>query len=240
MTSPFGWIEMSNQAQLEWIGEHLKRKSLTSSALFFSVKHHAEHGYREMAKSLKALPDEAEYREASRQMKGAWYTRQYRKKHGNPVSLQMPAVSMKQLKALANKRKQSQVQTLSQIISGAGDEQKKIEGQEVRKQEPFSGTGEDAQQREQPLYPGVESKLLDFLADEIDRRCSLEVFKKNTLYPSTSSELDKTYLDLVERRLLELEPDIGDSGLTLRRRMEEKAKYNSLVYLNEDIPDDII
>ena len=56
------------------------RKTIAGSSLFTLVKNHNQFGYQEMAKSLNLLPDNAEYREASRQMKSAWQTRQHRKK----------------------------------------------------------------------------------------------------------------------------------------------------------------
>jgi hypothetical protein len=91
MSRPFDWVNKRNNAHLKWIDGYLKRKSLKGSTLFTEVKNPAIHGYFEMAKSLNELPDEAEYREASRQMKWAWNTHQYRKNNGNPVSLQMSA-----------------------------------------------------------------------------------------------------------------------------------------------------
>lgn len=231
---------MSNQAQLEWIGEHLKRKSLTSSALFSSVNHHAEHGYQEMAKSLKALPDEAEYREASRRMKGAWYTRQYRKKNGNPVSLQMPEGTMKKLKALAKKRKQSQVQTLTQIISKAADDQKHMLGRREKEQVLFSGNKNTEQRHEQSLYSSVESKLLDVLTDEIHSRCCLELKQKSLEEQLTDEDVRKEYLEFAQKRLLEIKRVYGDIVSTLSLRMDEKANDNGIVYLYAHLPEDII
>ncbi|QNU63676.1 hypothetical protein [Vreelandella titanicae] len=240
MTPPFGWIEMSNHAQLEWIAAYLARQSLGGSLPDLLMQNLNQYGSQQVVNMLGEAPNNAEFRELSGKMKGAWKTRQNRKKYGNPVSLQMPKASMKQLKALAKKRKQSQVQTLSQIISKAADDQTGRLWQREKEQEllPISQRSDD--HYEPLLYSSVESKLLDFLADEIDSRCTLEVRRVNTPGLSMSGTSKKAYLDLVERRLQEIEKEGKGVVPQLRARMEKRAQRNSLVYLDDEIPKDII
>lgn len=202
MTHPFSWIQNRNSAQLEWIDNYIERKIFKGSTLFSSIKNPAEHGYNEMAKSLKGLPDEAIYREASRQMKGAWNTSQYRRKNGNPVSLQISQEKIKQLKLLAKKRKQSQAQTLSDLISEALGENKSV----VRKTQSLESSILNV--RHQYIHQSDIDNLIDELMNEIGHRCSLEV-RMNEQDPSIVHGLSRIYFDLVRERITEVSTTIS-------------------------------
>ncbi|MBR2514562.1 MAG: hypothetical protein IKE45_11235 [Halomonas sp.] len=208
MTQPFDWINKSNDDQLAWITSYMSRKATAGSSLFTLVKNHTQFGYQEMAKSLNLLPDNAEYREASRQMRSAWQTRQHRKKHGNPVSIQMPKESLRKLNALAKNRGQSQGNTLSKIINNAIDDQKrdtaqaKEDREKLRKQ--LNEQHEKAQQIEQD-HETVVNSLLNILAEEISYHCRLEAFVGEWDDSELGNNDKQTYLDLVEKRISQIE-----------------------------------
>ncbi|PKH59404.1 MULTISPECIES: hypothetical protein [unclassified Halomonas] len=238
MTQPFDWINKSNNDQLAWIASYMGRKAIAGSSLFTLVKNHNQFGYQEMAKSLNLLPDNAEYREASRQMKSAWQTRQHRKKHGNPVSLQMPKESLKKLNALAKNHGQSQGNTLSQIINDAINDQKRdtaqARGDREKLRAQLNKQHEKAQQIEHD-YMTVVNSLMNTLAEELSYRCRLEAFVGGWDDSPLESNDKQTYHDLVEKRVSHAE--LNTSKLkslncyafpTLRMRMREQAIINGI------------
>lgn len=202
MTQPFDWIVTRDPAQLEWIASYLARKIFKGSTAFISVKPPAEYGYVEMAKSLKKLPDEAEYREASRQMKGAWNTYQYRKKNGNPVSLQIPEKKIKQLKLLAKKRKKSQAQTLSDLINEALGKKNFIAKETSNLSDSFLDVAQ------QYIHQSDVDSLIDELMNEINHRCYLEVLK-NAGDPVKDFSVRAIYFHSVRERITELATKIS-------------------------------
>lgn len=231
MTLPFSWIEMSNQAQLEWIAAYLARQSLSGSLPGSLMQNLNHYGSQQMINMLNEAPNNAEFRELSRKMKGAWTTRQNRKKHGNPVSLQMPKATQKQLKSLAKKRKQSQSETLSQIINDASDEKSRLVEQRNNASELL--------QNEQYvyLYPSDVDSLLDALLDEISHRCSLKV-RENGGDPNVDFGLRRIYFDLVRERFSELaskvsalqSPDGQASSPLLERALQKGWDYGIPYY----------
>lgn len=239
MTQPFDWINKSNSDQLAWIASYMGRKANAGSFLFLKVKNHNQFGYQEMAESLNLLPDKAEYREASRQMRSAWQTRQHRKKHGNPVSIQMPKESLRKLNALAKNRGQSQGNTLSKIINNAIDDQKrdtaqaKEDREKLRKQ--LNEQHEKAQQIEQD-HETVVNSLLNILAEEISYHCRLEAFVGEWDDSELGNNDKQTYLDLVEKRISQIEMTTTKlkslncyTFSKLRMRMREQAIIKGIV-----------
>jgi vacuolar-type H+-ATPase subunit I/STV1 len=193
---------------------------------------------------LHSVPNDADFRELSEMMKGAWKTRQNRKKHGNPVSLQMPKGTLRQLKNLAKQNGQSQVETLSQIISNASYDQK-LEKEKIKKErESFSIKLEEQQKNAKQaelVYKGVVERLLDALSEEISHRCCFEALMGELGSSSMDSEVKNEYRHSVEKRLAELESDLTElktlqhyAGTSLRERMKAHAKQNGLVLFHED------
>lgn len=239
MTPPFGWIEMSNQAQLEWITAYLARQSLSGSLPDSLMQDLKQYGFQQTVNKLNGVPNNAEFRELSRKMKGAWKTRQNRKKHGNPVSLQMPESTMKQLKALAKKRKQSQVQTLSQIINNAMDGQQHITAQVQGERESFREKLNTQQQKSQKLeqaYNEIVDSLLNALAENIDHRCGLETVLEELEHTSLEINDKQKYLNLTKKRVSELESISTKmraqkiwSTPSLNERLQKKIKMRDFV-----------
>lgn len=244
MTPPFGWIEMSNQAQLEWIAAYLARQSLSGSLPDSLIQYLNHYSSQQMINTLSEAPNNAEFRELSRKMKGAWTTRQNRKKHGNPVSLQMPEGTMKQLKALAKKRKQSQVQTLSQIINDAMNGQQYITAQIKSERESFREKLDKQQQKSQKIeqaYNEIVDSLLNALAEDIDQRCCLETVLEELKHTSLEIKNKQKYLDLTKNRVSELESISTKMQVqkiwivpSLNERIQEKIKMRDFVVDIED------
>jgi len=209
MKIPFSWIEQGNTDQLEWASKYLARKEVDSSLPGWLRQHLKQDGGPLTATMLKSVPKTADFRELSEMMKGAWKTRQNRKKYGNPVSLQMPKATQEQLKSLAKKHKQSQAKTLSQIISEASDNQKLATAQSREEQKKFRGQLDKQQKQAQQIeqvYQDVVNSLLDALAEEVNYRCRLEAFVGEWEDSPLGSKDKQKYLSLVEKRVLEVEP----------------------------------
>lgn len=220
--SPFGWIEISNKAQLKWIGAYLTRQSLNDSELFSSVQNHNAFGHPEMAKSLKAFPNEAKYREASRLMKNAWLMSQRRKKHGNPVSLPMSKETRKKLNTLAKARNQNQENTLIQIITDAINEQNRLTKQAGELAGMSKSQSINKQEDDQGKAQHAIDKLLDALAVEISHRCHFESgLRDSECAPLDSEERKKYQRSRLENSNWGEESSMPDS--------EEKKAYHHLV-----------
>lgn len=232
MTPPFGWIEMSNQAQLEWIATYLARKSISGSLPGSLVQNLNQYGSQQTINMLSEGPNNSEFRELSGKMKGAWKTRQNRKKHGNPVSLQMSKATQKQLKSLAKKRKQSQAETLSKIINDTSSEKSPL--LVVR-----SNNSSELLPNQQSvhLYPSDMDSLLDALLDEISHRCSLKV-RENGGDPMVNSDLRKNHQNMVKERVSELvskitllqSPEEQANGLLIERALKKGRNYGFIYY----------
>lgn len=197
MKIPFSWIDQSNTDQLEWAARYLARKEVDGSLSGWLMQHLKHNGYHHTATMLYSVPNDAEFRELSEMMKGAWKTRQNRKKHGNPVSLQMPKATHKQLKNLAKKRKKSQAETLSQIISDATGDKSCLVEQSNNAIELLSN------EEYVHLNLGDVDSLLDALLDEISHRCSLKV-REHGGDPIVDFNLRKKHHDMVEERVSEI------------------------------------
>ncbi|MFS8173555.1 hypothetical protein [Vreelandella titanicae] len=197
MKTPFSWIDQGNADQSEWASRYLARKEISGSLPVWLMQHLKHNGYQHTVNMLNSVPNDADFRELSEMMKGAWKTRQNRKKHGNPMSLQMPKATRKQLKSLAKKRKQSLSETLSQIISNASDEKSRLVEQ--------GNNGNEMLSNEQcaHVYQSDVDSLLDALLDEISHRCSLKV-RENGGDPNVDFNLRKKHHDMVRERVSEL------------------------------------
>lgn len=231
MKIPFSWIDQSNTDQLEWASRYLARKEVDGSLSGWLMQHLKHNGYHHTATMLYSVPNDAEFRELSEMMKGAWKTRQNRKKHGNPVSLQMPKATHKQLKNLAKKRKKSQAETLSQIISDATSDKSRIVDQSNNPNELVSND------QGMHLYPSDADSLLDALLDEISHRCSLKVLE-NGGDPSVDFALRKKHYAMVEERVSEIvskvsalqSPDGQASSSLLERALQKGWSYGFPYY----------
>lgn len=231
MKTPFSWIDQGNTDQLDWASRYLARKEISGSLPGLVMQHLKHNRYQHTVTMLHSAPNDADFRELSEMMKGAWKTRQNRKKHGNPVSLQMPKGTQKQLKSLANKRKQSQAQTLSQIISDASDEKSRLVEQSNNANESLSN------EQCEHLYPSDVDSLLDALLEEINHRCSLKV-RESGGDPGVYFGSRNMHSDLVKERVLELaskisilqSPDGQPSSSILERALLKGRKYGSNYY----------
>ena len=247
MTRPFEWIDMSSPEQCDWIASYLVRKSMTRSlpeALATSLN---QNGVHQTVYTLGNVLDTAVYRELSRRMQATWNVRQHRKKHGNPMSIQMSKEAQEQLKKLAKKNGQSQVETLDKIISGAVSERKdeaaKIQRQRKKFEEKLKKQKEEAQQVEQ-IYKKSVAALMSAFAEELDKRCCYEA----ALGDTDSSLLDSadldTYRDLVDKSIAGLAPTLSrlqmrraDVGPSLKEMMDERVRLYERNVLNHGSED---
>lgn len=240
MTLPFGWIEKGNQAQLTWIATYLARKSISGSLPALLMQDLNQYGSHRTAGVLKDYTNNADFRELSGKMRNAWRVDQYRKKYGNPVSLPMSKVTRKKLNTLAKARGQNQENTLIQIITEAMDYQKLVTAQtkevQIKLREEQKKERHKANQVEQ-AYKYTVNALLNTLAEEIHGRCCLEVrFSELDNSSIDSNESRQAYLDLVEKRVSELEPVFTELkfwrisiGPSLNERIREKLRLDDSV-----------
>lgn len=239
MALPFGWIDTKNRQQLKWVSDYLARKRLAEPTLFQSIKGHAATDYQEMAERLKALPDDAVYREQSRRMKGAWQTRNSRNKNGKQVSFQLSQNTLKQLNNVALKRGLSKVETLRQIISNACNDQNTAKAQLREEQEKYSAQlkkQQETHQQSERVYEDAVNGLIDALAIQLCERCRHELNLGGCDETPTDSEtVRKEYLALVEKRASELPSELSHlldqrnkDGPSLLERVRSKAKVYSL------------
>ncbi|SNY97899.1 hypothetical protein [Halomonas sp. hl-4] len=244
MAPPFRWIDTNDHGQLEWICGYIARRS-TKGTLPVSWSHIlSTRNNQAVAERLMELPNEIENRETSRLMKGAWQTHQYRRQNGKQVSFQLPIVTLKQLDALSKRTGYSKVQTLSQLISNAVEDQRKDAAKLKRERESFNDSLKKyqvtAQQAEQVYCDAVDG-LLSVLAEEIDHRCRYEErFGELDSLSLDSGSIDE-YDKLVKKRVEKIEPILeklkmrrADIGQTMRKRMEEKIR----VHEREDYVDE--
>lgn len=209
MKIPFSWIDQGNAVQMVWASRYLARKEANGSLPSWLMRLLKQDGYQQTVAMLNSVPNTADFRELSELMKGAWKTDQNRKKHGNPVSLQMPKATQEQLKSLAKKNKQSQAKILSQIISDASDQQKFATAQARGERDKLRGQLDKQQKQAQQIeqvYQDVVNSLLDALAEEVNYRCRLEAFVGEWEDSPLVSKDKQKYLSLVEKRVLEVEP----------------------------------
>ncbi|TMU20376.1 hypothetical protein E0L35_16265 [Halomonas sp. ATBC28] len=236
MARPFDWIETKNHDQLAWIDAYVARRASTGGMPVSLIQSLSSHSHGTVVEKLKAPNEDAEIREVSRQMKGAWQTHLYRKKHGNPVSLQMPNDTLKKLNALAKKRGQTQGDTLSQIITDAMNDQKFATAQGSKERELLKAKlkkqQETAHQAEQ-FYKDVVNRLRDALPVEIRQRFCFEAIV-GELSSSLMVHVDKKKNnDSVEKGVSALEPvapktkvESSNIGATLEKLMQESPEQN--------------
>lgn len=234
MAQPFDWIETKNFDQLAWIDAYVARRASTGGMPDSLLQSLSSNRHLTVVEKLKAPNENAEIREVSRQMKGAWQTHLYRKKNGNPVSLQMPNDTLKKLNALAKKHGQTQRDTLSQIITDAMNDQRLATAQGSKERESLKAKlkkqQETSQQVEQ-IYKSIVNRLLNDLAEEIDHRCRFEAIVGALDRTSLENSSKDEYHVIVEKRVVELESNLEKLkmrrdvvGPSLRERMQEKAR----------------
>jgi|TARA_R110000796_G_scaffold72849_2_gene164285 hypothetical protein len=238
MVLPFEWIDTNNHHQLVWIAAYIERKKFIGSHFFSSWIYDNPSDYSLMVNRLKSLPNEAESRELSRLMRGAWQTDLYRKSRGKQVSFQLPHDTLKQLNTLSKKREQTKVHTLSQIISEAANYQMHATKQVKKERESFHikiKEQQDSALRVEQAYQGIVNSLMNTLAEELSYRCRLEAFVGGWDDSPLESNDKQTYHDLVEKRVSHTE--LNTSKLkslnsyafpTLRMRMREQAIINGI------------
>lgn len=236
MTRPFDWVDMGDDEQFNWIASYLARKQIAGvlpDSLSVTL---SKFGAYQTVNMRGNFPDTAVFRELSRRMQTTWNVRQHRKKHGNPVSIQMSKEAQKQLKALAKKSGKSQVDTLGQIISNAIHEQKQDTEKYKKEKESFllklEKQKKEAQQVMYVLRGAVEN-LLKALAEEIDCRCRYEALVGKLDGEAIDSEAIKAYLVSVAARVEEVEPELGKLkimrlrvGPLLNERMQEFIRFH--------------
>ncbi|WP_252107968.1 MULTISPECIES: hypothetical protein [unclassified Halomonas] len=231
MAPPFRWIDTKDHGQLEWICAYIARRS-SKGKMPYSLTHILSASNNQtLAERLMELPDDISNREVSRQMKGAWQTHQYRRQNGKQVSFQLPDITLKQLDTLSKRIGYSKVQTLSQLISNAVDEQRQDAEKLKRERESFNARlkkqQETAQQAEQ-VYSSAVNALLSALADEIDHRCRYEALVGKLEDAVIESDAIEAYRDSVTKRAAEVEEELGKLkimrsrvGPSLNERMQE-------------------
>lgn len=244
MVLPFEWIDTNNHHQLVWIAAYIERKKFIGSHFFSSWIYDNPSDYSLMVNRLKSLPNEAESRELSRLMRGAWQTDLYRKSRGKQVSFQLPHETLKQLNTLSKKRGQTKVHTLSQIISEAANYQMHATEQVKKECESFHiklKEQQDSALRVEQAYQSIMNSLLDKLAEDISNRCRLEAFVGGVEETPLESKDLQTYRNLVEKRVSEVEPlftDLKsqriDMGPSLNERIKAKLRFDDSVKQSED------
>lgn len=236
MVLPFEWIDTNNHHQLVWIAAYIERKKFIGSHFFSSWIYDNPSDYSLMVNRLKSLPNEAESRELSRLMRGAWQTDLYRKSRGKQVSFQLPHDTLKQLNTLSKKRGQTKVHTLSQIISEAANYQKHATEQVKKERESFHikiKEQQDSALRVEQAYQGIVNSLMDMLAEDISHRCRLEAFVGGGEDAPLESKGKQTYRNLIEKRVSEMEPVFADMksqridmGPSLNERIQAKLRLD--------------
>ncbi|HDZ46412.1 hypothetical protein LCGC14_0087160 [marine sediment metagenome] len=236
MARPFKWIDVEDPEQFNWIANYLVRQStagLLPNALTTALNRYS---VEETVYRLEEMLDTAVFRELSRRMQATWNVRQHRKKHGNPVSIQMSKEAQKQLKALAKKSGQTQVETLGQIISNAVHEQKQDMEKYKKEKESFFLRIEKhrrATQQVKYVYGGVVESLLKSLAEEINHRCRYEALVGKLDDAAIENEAIEAYCDSVTKRVAEVERELSKLklmrarvGPSLNERMQEFIRFH--------------
>ncbi|MCO7229880.1 hypothetical protein NH398_11655 [Halomonas sp. CnH100-B] len=247
MKRPFDWIVLEDAEQVDWIANYLARKNIAGELSFFLMDIINRLGGPETVKLLKNYSNDDGFYKISAQIENAWRVHKHRQKKGRPVSIQVSEMAQNQLKVLAKKNGQSQVETLDKIISGAvserKDEAEKIQRQRKEFEEKLKKQKEEAQQVEQ-IYKKSVAALMSAFAEELDKRCCYEV----ALGDTDSSLLDSadldTYRDLVDKSIACLAPTLSrlqmrraDVGPSLKEMMDERVclyERNVLNHGSED------
>ncbi|ASK21099.1 hypothetical protein [Halomonas sp. N3-2A] len=236
MTRPFDWVDRGDYEQFNWIANYLARKQtagLLPNSLTVTLN---KFGPPQTVNMLGSFPDTAVFRELSRRMQATWNVRKHRKKHGNPVSIQMSKEAQRQLKTLAKKSGQSQVETLGQIISNAVHEQKQDTEKYKKEKESFllklDKQKKEALQTKYVLSEAVEA-LQKALSEEIDHRCRYEALVGKLDNAVIGSEAIEAYCDSVTKRVAEVELELGilkimraRVGPSLNERMQEFIRFH--------------
>lgn len=247
MTKPFEWVDINDSEQFNWIEGYLVRKLMAGSlpgALATSLN---QNGVGQTISTLGGVLDTAVYRELSRRMQATWNVRQHRKRHGNPVSIQMSTETQKQLKKLAKKNGQSQIETLEKIISRAvlerKEETEKIERQRKKLEEKLRKQQEEAQQVEQ-LYKKSVAALMSALTEELDKRCCYEATLGDVDNSIQDSACLDQYRELVVKSIAGLAPTLArlqmrraDVGPSLQKMMDERIRLYERNVLNHGSAD---
>lgn len=247
MESPFDWIDLENDEQVNWIANYLVRKSIVGPLPLFLIENINRVGGHETVKILKNYLTGDDYHKTGEQIKNAWRVHKHRQTYGRPASIQVSERAQNQLKALAKKSSQSQVETLDQIISGAVSEQKdgaeKIQRQRKKFEEKLKKQKEEAQQVEQ-IYKKSVAAFMSAFTKELDKRCCYEA----ALGDVDSSILDSTSLDtyreLVDKSIAGLAPTLSrlqmmraDVGPSLKEMMDERVRLYERNVLNHGSED---
>lgn len=244
MSRPFDWVDVDDPEQFNWIENYLVRRSTAGLLPSYLATTLTEYGVHQTVYMLGGVLDTAVFRELSRRMQATWNVRKHRKKHGNPVSIQMSKEAQRQLKTLAKKSGQSQVETLGQIISNAVHEQKQDTEKYKKEKESFllklEKQKNEAQQVIYVLRGAVEN-LLKALAEEIDYRCRYEALVGKLDGEAIDSEAIKAYIVSVAARVEEVEPKLGKLkimrlrvGPLLNERMQEFIRFHEGEDLGEE------
>lgn len=235
MSRPFEWVDVMEPEQFNWIADYLTRKAIVDLLPYELGKNLQQFGPQATISILSSFPDTAVYRELSRRMQANWNVRKHRKKHGNPVSIQMSKEAQRHLKALAKKGGQSQVETLGQVISNAVHEQKQDTEKYKKEKESFSLRMEKQQRASQQIkyvYGKAVESLLKSLAEEIDHRCRYEALVGKLDDAVIDSAAIEAYCDSVTKRVAEVELGLGilkimraRVGPSLNERMQEFIRF---------------
>ncbi|PCF96348.1 hypothetical protein [Vreelandella nigrificans] len=236
MKRPFEWVDVMNPEQFNWIANYLTRKTIVDLLPYKLGKNLQQFGPQATISILSSFPETTVYRELSHRMQTAWNVRKHRKKHGNPVSIQMSKETQRQLKALAKKSGQSQVETLSQVISNAVHEQEKETEKYKKEKESFSFKLEEqkkkAHQNRYVLSEAVKA-LQKALSEEIDHRCRYEALVGKLDNAVIESDAIEAYCVSVTKRVAEVELELGilkimraRVGPSLNERMQEFIRFH--------------
>ncbi|SFU49043.1 hypothetical protein [Halomonas korlensis] len=232
-SATLAWIDPNDSTQLEWIIGYLKRTQTDHILSHMPYAFGVSQAGNALVAAIEAQMGKAEFRERHRKMQGAWRQQKSRdKRDTQTMTHQVPLSVIRALHTLAKKRKQSKVETLSQVIEDASrDYQRETEKAKKAKATYQRRLKEQRvkYQETEKIYKRVVDTLLNALAEETDLRCRLEVMAGGWDSSVLGENERVEYQGLVESRATGLESTFADLNLvrakvaTLRQRMQVLA-----------------
>jgi predicted DNA-binding protein len=204
------WINPDDHRQISWARDYLIRNGFSSfDTSIYNYRHDGVRFIEEMVRN----EDDPAFRRCTDKMRAAWRQKQYRARHGQQTTFQLPHQVRADLTRLAKARRKTKVQALRELISDAAnqhqDEKKKVKEINERHKKSLDKL-ENQRTQEVEVYQRLCSQLQDALAKEIHQRCQLEANVNELGDPSLERQKRDTYNTLVKSRVVELEASIAD------------------------------
>lgn len=198
------WISPDDRMQIYWASMYLARNGYADFSLAnpYSVDGAAFIG------KMASYEFNNAFRYRADKMRAAWRQKQYRARNGQQTAFQLPKSVRADLARLAAARKQAKVETLRQIIVDAANQRycEKREIKEVRDTYKKEIEQREAQRvKEVEAYRRSIACLLNVFAEELYRRCRLEVAAGALDNSVLEGESVDSCIALVEERITELE-----------------------------------